>query len=130
MSPIPCHQKVIRVKQAAEANGNVRHAPGHQRAQQTAEQRSGRGDQRALPQENRADVDPPVTHRTQDRDLLYFREHRHRKDIKNAEASEQDDKRDGNRDGHSQGQEKLQRAFLAFLPARGVVLEERFETAG
>ena len=96
----------------------------------TTEQRPGRSDQCALPQENRGNVDAPVPHRTQNRDLLYFREHRHRKDIKNTEAGQQDDKRNGNRDGHSQGQKKLQRALLAFLPARGAMLKERFETTG
>jgi hypothetical protein len=83
-----------------------------------------------LPQENGGNVDAPVPHGTQDGDLLDFRQHRHCKDIKNAEASEQDDQRNSNRDGHSQGQKKLQCALLAFLPARGVVLKQRFETAG
>src|SRR4029453_13208184 len=62
VSPIPRHQKVIRVQQTAETNGNVRNTPGHQRTQQTAEQRARRSDQRALPKENRGNVDSPVTH--------------------------------------------------------------------
>ena len=101
MAPVPCHQKIIGVKQAADPNRNVRHAPSHYGAKETAEHRSGHGDQRALPQEDRADVDPPVTHRAQNRDLFYLREHRHRQHIKNAESSQQDDKRNRNRDGHS-----------------------------
>ena len=108
----------------------MRHSPRHQRAKRAAEQRSGRRDQRALPQKDRADIDPAVTHRTQNGDLLYFRQHRHRQHIENTETGEQDDKRNGDRDGHSQGKEKLQCAFLAVLPTCCAMLEEFFETFG
>src|SRR5947209_235930 len=37
MAPVPGHQKMVRVENAADLNGNLRHAPGHERAGEAAD---------------------------------------------------------------------------------------------
>src|SRR6202011_6300884 len=110
--------------------GHFRNSPRQQRAQNATENRANRGDERALPEKKGGDVDPPVAHRTQDRDFTDLRKHRHREYIKDSEAGEEDDERDSDGGGHSQGRKNLQISFFSFLPALGPVLEESFEVAG
>src|SRR4029453_1719864 len=123
MPPIPGDEKIIRVEQAANSDGNMRHSPGHQGTKRATENGSCRRDQRALPQKDRADIDPAITHRSQNRDLLNLGQHRHREHIENSKSGEQDDERNGNRYGHSQSQKKLQGTLLAILPTRSTMLE-------
>ena len=75
---------------------------------------------RPATEKSHGNIDAAITHRTQNRDLLYLREDRHREDIENSEASQQNDERNRNRNRHSQGQKKLERALLAFLPAKAL----------
>ena len=125
--PIGSDRKIIGVKKAAHPQRNMRNADHQESADEAADKRTERRDERALPEKNRADVAPAVTDRAQDRDLLDFRKHGHGEDIKNAETGEQNNQRNGNRGGEPQSQEELQIGFLAFLPAAGFVLKELLE---
>src|SRR4029077_7738999 len=117
MSPIPNHDEMIGVKQTANLDRNMRDAPRQSRAEQTPYERSDDGDERALPEKNRADIDPTITHRTQNRDLSYFGEDRHGEHVKNTEARQKNDERDRDRSRDSQSEENLKVPFFSFLPA-------------
>ena len=82
---------------------------------------------RALPEKNRADVAPAVTHRAQDRDLLDLRKHRHGEDVEDAETGKENNQRDRDRGRDAQGEEELEVRFLAFLPAARFVLKKLLE---
>ncbi len=73
MSPIPNNQKVIGVKQTADADRHMGNSPRQHRTEDAANQGADTGDECALPEKNRGDVDPAVAHRAQDRDFSDFR---------------------------------------------------------
>src|ERR1700731_2492400 len=121
---------MVGVEQTADVYRHFRNSPRQQHAENAAENRADRGYERTLPEKNSGDVDPPVAHRTEDRDFPDLRKHRHREHIEDSETGEQDDERDSDGGGHSQGRKNLQISFFTFLPALGTVLKEIFEVAG
>src|SRR4030095_12156914 len=113
-----------RKNKAARGKRNMGHADHHEPATETADERAERRDERPLPEKNRADVQPAITDRTQDRDLLDFRKHGHGEHIENAEAGEQNYQRDRDRSGEPQGEQELKVGLFAFLPTARLVLKE------
>src|ERR1700730_9148381 len=127
MPPIPDHEKMVRVKQSTNVDGDVGDAPCHKCAENTSDRRPGSGDERALPQKNRADVDSPIAHRPQNCDLFYLREHRHGQDVENPETGEQNNQQHVKMSTAPHRSKNLQVRFFAFLPAESDVLENVLE---
>src|SRR5207237_9911882 len=127
MAPIPTDDEIIGGKQTAQPNRYPRHAPGKKRTDDTTDHGPSHRDERALPQKNRGNVAPPVSHRSQDRDFLHFRKDCHRKNIKDPEPGEEDDERNGYGRREAQGHEKMESRLFAFLPTGSLVLKKYLE---